>query len=223
MPSYNTPKKNVAHKLFVSLTDQANTKLAKVAPTIASGDFKVSIDGGAFANLATLPSVNPAGGRAVMIDLSAAEMNGDNIIVQCVDAAGAEWCDLILNLQTTARQIDDLAFPLTSGRGILVDVTTGFVTSNVASNIKKNQALANFHFLMTDSTNHNPATGKTVSVTRVIDGGSASAGALSSVTEIGNGLYRVDFAASDLNGNVITLRATATACDDLQVTIVTEP
>lgn len=88
---------------------------------------------------------------------------------------------------------------------------------------KKNQALSNYHFLMTDSTNHNPATGKTVTVTRLIDGGSFGAGTLSSVTEVSNGLYRVDFAAADLNGNVVTLRATATGCDDLFVTFVLEP
>lgn len=220
MPTYNTPKKNTAFKFYIGLVDQSNTKLLKANPTIASGDFKVSIDGGAFANLTTLPSANPASGRAVMVDLSAAEMNGDNIVVQCVDAAGAEWCDQIINLQTTARQLDDLAFPTTSGRGIAVD-TNGNVA--VQAGIKKNTAFAKFGFLMTDSTNHNPATGKTVSVTRSIDGGSWSAGTLSSVTEVGNGDYTVDFAAADLNGNCIVLRATATGCDDLFVSIFPEP
>ncbi len=39
------------------------------------------------------------------------EMAGDNIQVQFVDAAGAEWCDLVVNIQTTLRQVDDLAYP----------------------------------------------------------------------------------------------------------------
>lgn len=130
MTSYSPPKKNTAFKFYVALVDQSNTKLTKANPTIASGDFKVSTDGGAFANLSTLPSANPASGRAVMIDLSSGEMNGDNIVVQCVDAAGAEWCDLIVNLQTTARQIDDLAFPGTSGRSIVVDAN-GLVDANM--------------------------------------------------------------------------------------------
>lgn len=129
MTSYVTPRKNVAFKFNIALVDQTNTKLLKVNPTIASGDFKVSTDNGAFTNLATLPSVNPAGGRAVLIDLSAGEMNGDNVIVQCVDAAGAEWCDLLVNIQTTARQIDDLAYPATSGRSIVVDAA-GLVDAN---------------------------------------------------------------------------------------------
>lgn len=91
------------------------------------------------------------------------------------------------------------------------------------SNVKKNQALSSFEFMMTDSTNHAPATGKTVSVTRSIDGAAFGSGTLSSVTEVSNGLYRVDFAAADLNGNVIVLRATATACDDTFERIVTVP
>jgi hypothetical protein len=44
-----------------------------------------------------------------MIDLSASEMAADNIVIQCVDASGAEWCDQLINLQTTASQLDDLA------------------------------------------------------------------------------------------------------------------
>ncbi len=240
MPTYQTPKRATAYKLYVGLTDQSNTKLLKANPTIAAGDFKVSKDGGAFANLTTLPSVNPAGGTAVMIDLSATEMTADSVVISCIDAAGAEWCDLLITLQPTVRQLDDLAYPATSGRSIVVDAAglvdantvkvgpTGAGTAQTARDIgavslKKNQALANFHFLMTDSTTHNPATAKTVTVTRCIDGGAFAAGTLSAVTEVSNGMYRVDFAAADLNGNVVTLRATATGCDDLFVTLTLEP
>ncbi len=132
MASYVPVVKNGANGaiFYVGLVDQSNTKLLKSSPTIASGDFKVSIDGGALANLGTLPTVTPAAGRQVKITLSQAEVNGDNITVQCVDAAGAEWCDLLVNIQTTARQIDDLAYPATSGRSIVVDAA-GLVDSNV--------------------------------------------------------------------------------------------
>ncbi len=128
--TYVPAKKNTAYIIYVGLVSQADTKLLQVNPTIASGDFKVSIDGGAFANLATLPVVTPSGGRAVKISLSAGEMNGDNIFVQCVDASGAEWCDLCFNIPTAARQIDDLAYPTTSGRSMDVD-TDGAVEANV--------------------------------------------------------------------------------------------
>ena len=220
MATYQTPKRATAYKFYVGLTDQANTKLLKANPTLAAGDVKVSKDGGAFANLTTLPSANPASGAAIMVDLSGTEMTADNVVVQFIDAAGAEWCDVLVNIQTTARQLDDLAYPATTGRSLLVD-TAGAVP--ITTNLKKNQALANFHFLMTDSTTHNPATGKTVTVTRAIDGGAFGAGTLSAVTEMSNGLYRLDFAAADLNGNVVTLRATASGCDDLFISLTMEP
>lgn len=220
MATYNTPKRATAYKFYVGLVDQANTKLLKANPTIAAGDFQVSKDGGAFANLTTLPSANPASGRAIMIDLSATEMTADNVVVQCVDAAGAEWCDLFVNLQTTARQIDDLAYPATTGRSLLVDAA-GAVPMSLG--IKKNQAFSNFPFVMTDSTTHNPVAGKTVTVTRKIDAGTHSAGTLSAVTEVSGGEYRVNFLAADLNGDVVTLKATASGCDDLFMPIFLAP
>jgi hypothetical protein len=89
--------------------------------------------------------------------------------------------------------------------------------------VRKNTALANFEFLMTDSTAHAPKTGlgTNVTVTRSIDGGAFSAGTLTSVTELGNGIYLTGFAAADLNGGVITLQATASGCDTTFVTLVT--
>lgn len=123
MASQVFPKKNAAFTFYIGLVDQADTKLFKSSPTLAVGDFKVSIDGAALNNLATLPSVDPAAGKLVLISLSAAEMNGDNIQVIGSDAAGAEWCDIIVNIQTTTRQADDLAFPTVSGRSISIDAS----------------------------------------------------------------------------------------------------
>lgn len=111
MASQVTPKRATAFTMFVSLVSQANLNIFQVNPTLAAGDVKVSIDGGAFANITTLPSAVPAGGASLQLDLSATEMTGDNIVVKFSDAAGAEWCDLFINIQTTAQQIDDLATP----------------------------------------------------------------------------------------------------------------
>jgi len=129
------PKKNAAFTAFVGLVSQANTKVLQGSPTLASGDVTVSIDGGALSNLATLPVVTPAASKSVKMDLSAAEMNGDNIIVIFSDLAGAQWCDLLLDLQTTARQVDDLAFPTVSGRALDVSVggEAGVDWANVGS------------------------------------------------------------------------------------------
>jgi hypothetical protein len=109
MATYNPPKKNTALIFYTSLTSQADPRLLQANPTLATGDVKVSIDGGALANLATLPSVSPASSVMVKVSLSAAEMNGDNITVVFRDAAGAEWGDQEVVLQTAANQFDDIA------------------------------------------------------------------------------------------------------------------
>lgn len=109
------------------------------------------------------------------------------------------------------------------GGNVVGSVASVTAAVAITSNVKKNQALGKFQFLMTDSTNHAPSTGLTVTVTRSIDGAAFAAGTLSAVTEIGNGMYYVDFGSGDLNGNVITLQATAAASDTTFATIVTQP
>lgn len=130
MSNYPFPVKNTAYIFYVGLIDQSNTKVLKANPTLASGDFQVSIDGGAFANLGTLPTVTPAAGTAVKVSMASGEMNGDNIVIACIDAAGAQWCDQLINIQTATRGLDDLAFPATSGRSIVVDAS-GLVDANM--------------------------------------------------------------------------------------------
>lgn len=99
---YNPPVKNEDFIIRVALNDFSNPGSFKSNPTIAAGDFKVSIDGGALANLATLPSVSPASSIWVLITLSAAEMNGDVIAIQGIDqTAPKEWSDWALCIPTT--------------------------------------------------------------------------------------------------------------------------
>lgn len=109
MPTYLPPKISTAFITFVGLRSQADSTIFKSSPTLAAGDFKVSIDGGALANLATLPTVTPASSKMVKIELSTSETAGANNTVVCSDAAGAEWFDHMLNVATSARQIDDLS------------------------------------------------------------------------------------------------------------------
>lgn len=130
MATYVPAKVSTQYIFYASLVSQANTKLMQVNPTIASGDFKVSIDGGALANLGTLPAVTPAGSSMVKFTLSTSEMAGANATVVCIDAAGSEWCDLTINIPTAARQIDDLAYPATTGRSMVVDAA-GLVDANM--------------------------------------------------------------------------------------------
>jgi hypothetical protein len=134
MPSYSPPRKNIAYVFYVSLVSQANTKIMLANPTLASGDVKVAIDDGAPANLATLPTVDADFTKRVKVELSQAEMNGDRITVIFSDASGDAWCDLTVDIATSARQIDDLAYPATSGRSTAIDasgqVTVGAIANN---------------------------------------------------------------------------------------------
>lgn len=89
--------------------------------------------------------------------------------------------------------------------------------------IKKNTALAGFTFLMISSTDHLSAkSGLTVTAERSIDG-AAFDSCVNDVTEVSNGIYAINLAAADLNGDVITLKFTATGADARFVTLVTQP
>lgn len=176
-------------------------ELATVAlpltPTVAGRQLDVSVGGEAGIDWANV------GSPTTPVDLSGTTISTSQTVASVSGAVGS----------------------VTGNVGGNVAGSVGSVTAAVAitSNVKKNQALAGFQFLMTDSTNHAPATGLTVTVTRSIDGGAFAAGTLSAVTEVGNGTYAVDFGAGDLNGNVIVLQATAPASDTTFERIVTQP
>lgn len=99
------PIKNSAYSFELGLIDQANRPQFKVNPTLAAGDFKISKNGGALTNLATLPTILPAGSRGVLVSLSAAEMNTGRWRIECIDAAGSEWDDVIINLEPTVLPV----------------------------------------------------------------------------------------------------------------------
>lgn len=99
------PKVNTAYDFDISLVSQADTKLFQVNPTLATGDFKIAKDEGAYTNLTNLPVVSPAGSRNVKVSLTATEMNASRIAFQAVDASGAEWCDLAFVIESSP---DDL-------------------------------------------------------------------------------------------------------------------
>lgn len=99
---YNPPVKNEDFIMYITLSDYFDSGSFKSNPTIAAGDFKVSKDGGALTNLTTLPTVTPASSVMVKIELSATEMNADNVTIVAVDQTDPkEWCDFAVNIVTT--------------------------------------------------------------------------------------------------------------------------
>ena len=98
------PQRGVAYDLVVSLNDIITGAIV-TDPSISSGDFRVSIDGGAFADLASTPAVSPSGSPAVALSLTATEMNGDNIVIWAVDQAEV-WDDVFIAIQTAETTLD---------------------------------------------------------------------------------------------------------------------
>lgn len=95
----NPPIRGQAWTLYTAVTSQANTKIHQDNPTLAVGDVKISKDGGALANVETLPV--PIGTSAILaLSLSAAEMTADVVVVQLRDVAGDEWCDNVFSFNT---------------------------------------------------------------------------------------------------------------------------
>ncbi|MCC6160391.1 MAG: hypothetical protein IT350_20230, partial [Deltaproteobacteria bacterium] len=103
----------------------------KVTPTLAAGDFKIEKDGGAAANLATLPAVEPAGGSSLDIAFSAAELQAEHIVLRLVDAAGAEWNDDAIHIFTVGDPSAYFPFDLFSGTVALSAASQGAVTGGV--------------------------------------------------------------------------------------------
>ena len=105
---------------------------------------------------------------------------------------------------------------------LLADTTT--LKSRTPIHPVKNVALANFPFLMVSDVDHVSPVADLSSITaeRAIDSGTFSAIA-GGVSVIGNGMYRVDLSASDMNGNNITLRFSAAGVDDRLIILLTQP
>jgi len=98
---YNPPVKGEDFVFYVALENMSVPGAFKANPTIAAGDFKVSKDGGALANLTTLPTNEPAGSIWLKVTLSSTEMNADVVAVQFIDqTATKEWADFSLCILT---------------------------------------------------------------------------------------------------------------------------
>ena len=107
-----------------------------------------------------------------------------------------------------------------------VDMTgyvVGFFSleNRVVEGIKKNEILNNFEFFMADSSDgRTPKPGITITSSVSKDGGAFGATS-NSATEVGNGIYKINLSAADLNADVLTLKFTGTGADGRYITIKT--
>lgn len=105
--SNEPPIRGSSFTFYISLVSQADTDIFKTTVTLAAGDVKVSKDGGAFANVATLPTEIGTSG-VLSCPLSSAEMTADIITVKFCDAAGDEWQDAFIEIRTVTDQQDNI-------------------------------------------------------------------------------------------------------------------
>ncbi len=180
--------------------------------TLSAGTVNaIDISGAAVASftLRKDSSLKPAtAGRALVVD-SSGLADANTVKLGPTGSGSAQ----------TARDIGASVL-LSSGTGTgQLSITSGMVKTQ--TNTKTNTALNNFEFVLVDSSGV-PVTGQTVTATRSIDGGAVSSCA-NSVSEVSNGIYKIDLATSDLNGAVITLRFTASGAQDRLITVITTP
>ena len=102
----------------IELGSVANAGKFQVNPTLDAADFRISINGGAFAALTNTPTVTPAGGAQVQVIFAAAETTsagvGGRIHLRCSDSSGAEWQDLAIELEVFATAEDTLVATVTN-------------------------------------------------------------------------------------------------------------
>ena len=227
---------------FLDATDGVT---AETGLTIAQADIQISKAGGAFAQTSASPTTTHDADGWYQCPLTATDTGTVGALTVQIVMAGAlpVWHDFMVlpaNVYDSLMGADLLDVSVTQWTGTAVaspdtagypkvTIKSGTGTGEISlssgrvavqAGIKKNTAIANFPFLMTDSTNHNPVTGLTVTGTRSIDGAAFGAGTIANMTEVASGVYQCDLGAGDLNGDTIILRFTASGADDLLITIV---
>ena len=139
--SYVLVPYGTSHTLHGLQLKDRTTGQFKVSPTLATGDFKIEKDGGAAANLATLPTIVPAGGSSLDVSFSAAELQAKQVTLRGVDAAGAEWDDVVVRLLTFGDPSAFFEFDFDSATVALSAVSQGAVTGGVWDELVTNHQL----------------------------------------------------------------------------------
>jgi hypothetical protein len=121
------PQRGRVYDFTLSLVSTATGQLL-AAPPLAAGDFRVSKDHGAMANLATLPTVAPAGSALVRVQLSATEMTADQVDVYAHDPDGV-WEDVAIQIQPTLTLGSDSRVLLSADAQPALTLAVGAITA----------------------------------------------------------------------------------------------
>lgn len=124
--------------------------------------------------------------------------------------ATADKDEIIAEVDANETKIDGLQVGLTA-------VKTK--TDNLPSGIAKNVALNTFTFYMVLTSDHVTAAVSKTLIGQISKDGGAFVGLTNNITEIGNGLYKVDITQAEMNADIIALKFTETDCDQRIVVI----
>lgn len=137
-------------------------------------------------------------------------------------AKAGDRMDLVDAPNATAREAIRTTIQAAGSHLALIKAKTDNLPASPAgAEFKKNTAKSGFTFFMADSADH--VTGKTglnVTATRSLDGAAFDACA-NNVAEISGGFYKIDLAATDLNGDIVVLKFSANGADVTAFTIAT--
>lgn len=167
--------------------------------TPGTGDVKVSKDGGAAANITTLPSAIAMGNTAYWdFPLSATEMQASEVIVTLAENGSPRVLEQQFILIETYMRPFTLKFQMTKQVHITVDGIDAVVSS--------------------------PVTGLTVAAMISADNGTTFDSTANSPVEDANGYYHLVLAGADMIlGDDLVLRMTASGADDYGCRITSPP
>jgi hypothetical protein len=226
-----------------------NVSLAEVIRAIhvdvtgLNGDAMRGTDSAALASVCTEARLAELDGANLPTDVAAVKSDTAAILTDTgeIGAAGAGLTNINLpnqtmdivgnitgNLSGSVGSVTGSVGSLTGHTNQTADHTANISaiktnTDNLPSGIKKNTGLNNFEFFMRDTTDHvTGKTGLTITSEMSQDGGAFGATA-NSASEVGNGVYKINLAAADLNADVVTFKFTSAGADATIITIKTEP
>lgn len=205
--------------------DWANVGSATTTVTLSGTTVKTATD--VETDTQDIQSRLPAALVSGRMSSDAVAISGSTAAADAVEANIANLDAAVSTVNTNIAALNDLSqADIRTAVGLAtanLDTQLSGIQSDLPTVITQNTALNNFEFYMVNSTDHvTGETGLTVTAERSIDG-LAFAACANAVSEVGNGLYKINLAASDLNGGVITLKFTATGADARLITIVTQP
>lgn len=144
------------------------------------------------------------------------------------------WYKVLLSSNDT-NTLGDLAYHVTGGAGGPLDFADQVQSQvfqqvlldnnsrvSISSNIKQNQALNGFTFVMRAVGTNLPATGLAVTAQRSL-GGAGFVACANGVAEVALGVYSINLAAADLNSPTVMLLFTAPGANSLYVPIILQP